>query len=210
MTSGDDDLGAAPSQRRHSGDELVLASTSPYRRMLLERLGAPFRCRAPQCDEDAFKVQERDPRLLAERLAHAKAVSVAPDEPAAVIIGGDQVVSCHGRTFGKPGSAGAAIAQLAALAGHAHELITAVVVIRGERVLRHTDVTTLWMRALSPEAIERYVVADRPFDCAGGYKLESRGIALFERIDSQDHTAITGIPLIALVTMLRSLGYEIP
>ncbi len=178
--------------------------------MLLERLGVSFRCQAPECDESTLKDQPIDPRSLAEHLAHAKAASVAGGRPDSAVIGGDQVVSFQERIFGKPGTFQHAVDQLAAMADHSHQLVTALVVIRGEEVQRHTDVTTLWMRSLSREAIERYVAADRPFDCAGSYKLESRGIALFERIESADHSAIMGIPLIALVTMLRSLGYEIP
>jgi septum formation protein len=190
--------------------DLILASTSPYRRMLLERLGVSFRCQAPECDESAVKDRSFDPRSLAEHLARAKAASVAAAQPGAAVIGGDQVVSFQGRIFGKPGTFQHAVDQLAAMTGQSHQLITALVVLCDEKIQRHTDVTTLWMRSLSREAIERYVAADRPFDCAGSYKLESRGIALFERIESADHTAITGIPLIALVTMLRSLGHEIP
>jgi septum formation protein len=191
---------------------LILASTSPYRRVLLERLGVPFRSQAPRCDEAAIQRAEAgtEPRLLAEKLALAKASSLLADEPHAVIIGCDQIASFEGRIFGKPGSVARAIDQLAAMAGQEHELITALVVIRGARILRHTDVTRLRMRRLSRDAIDRYVAADQPLDCAGGYKLESRGIVLFDRIETDDHTAITGLPLIALVTILGELGWAIP
>ncbi len=189
--------------------EIVLASTSPYRRALLERLGLPFRCRAPRCDEEAVKGQESLPLALAEQLALAKAASLLADEPDAAIIGCDQLVSFQGRIFGKPGTAAEAIEQLSALAGQTHALCTALVVVHRERVFRYTDVTTLRMRNLSRPAIERYVAADQPLDCAGSYKLESRGIVLFERIQSDDHTAIMGLPLVALVTILRELGFEI-
>jgi septum formation protein len=189
---------------------LVLASTSPYRRALLERLGVPFRCLSPQVDEDVLKLTDADARSLAERLAHAKAASVAAEEPGSTVIGCDQVVSFEGRIFGKPRCVEQAVHQLAVMAGHAHELITALVVMRGDQILQHTDVTRLWMRPLSRPAIARYVAADHPLDCAGSYKLESRGIALFDRIESADQTAITGLPLIALVSILRELGYELP
>ena len=161
--------------------ELVLASTSVYRRALLERLGVPFRWRAPLCDEESFKSERIDPRSLAETLAHAKAASLVEAEPDAAIIGCDQVVSFQGQVFGKPGSVDRRVEQLSAMAGQTHELITALVVIHGERTFRHTDVTTLRMRRLSRAAIERYVAADQPLDCAGAYKLESRGIVLFEQ-----------------------------
>lgn len=189
---------------------LILASTSVYRRALLERLGVPFRWRAPLCDEEALKSEEVDPRTLAETLAHAKAASLAVSERAATVIGCDQLVSFQGQVFGKPGSVDAAVDQLRAMAGQSHELVTSLAVIQGEQFFRHTDVTRLWMRRLSQAAIERYVAADQPLDCAGSYKLESRGILLFEKIESDDHTAITGLPLMALVTILRELGYEIP
>jgi septum formation protein len=191
---------------------LVLASTSGYRRSLLERLGVPFRCRAPLCDESALQREAVDlePRRLAEALALAKAASLAGSEPGSTIIGCDQLVSFGGRVFGKPGTAERAVDQLLRMCGQEHELITALVVIRGTDVFRHTDVTRLRMRPLGRDAIERYVAADRPFDCAGSYKLESRGIVLFERIQSEDHSAVTGLPLIALVTILRELGFAIP
>jgi septum formation protein len=193
---------------------LILASTSPYRRALLERLGIPFRCRAPRCDESAIQREEAragtPPRLLAEKLALAKASSLLADEPGAAIIGCDQLVAFGGRVFGKPGTSERAVDQLAAMAGHTHELITALVVIRGGDSFRHTDLTLLRMRPLGRDAIERYVAADRPLDCAGSYKLEARGIVLFDRIESDDHTAITGLPLVALVSILRELGFVIP
>ena len=190
--------------------DLVLASTSVYRRSLLERLGVPFRWRAPLCDEESLKTEEIDPRSLAEALAHAKAASLHVVEPDATVIGCDQVVSVQGEVFGKPGSTEGAVEQLSAMAGRVHELITALVVVAGERSFSHTDVTRLRMRQLSRGAIERYVAADQPLNCAGAYKLESRGIVLFEKIESDDHTAVTGLPLIALVTILRELGYKVP
>jgi septum formation protein len=198
--------------RSHRVPDLVLASTSAYRRALLERLGIPFRCREPRCDEAAIQREQggTEPRILAERLALAKAASLAVDEPEAAIIGCDQLVSFEDRIFGKPGTAIRAIEQLAAMAGHTHELITALVVIRGGDLFRHTDVTRLRMRRLAREAIARYVAADQPMDCAGSYKLESRGIVLFDHIETEDQTAITGLPLIGLVTILLALGFVIP
>jgi septum formation protein len=191
---------------------LILASTSTYRRGLLERLGVPFRCRAPLCDESVIQRAEAgtEPRLLAEKLALTKASSLVDEEPEAVIIGCDQLVSFQGQVFGKPETAARAVEQLVAMAGRTHELITAMVVIRGGEGVCHTDITRLRMRRLSRDAIERYVAADEPIDCAGSYKLESRGIVLFDRIESDDHSAITGLPLIALVNILRDMGFAIP
>ncbi len=200
---------AAPGREKEL-PEIVLASTSRYRRALLERLGLPFRCRPPGSDEEVLKGQEPNARVLAENLALAKATSVLADEPDAAIIGCDQLVAFQGRIFGKPGTAAQAIEQLSTIAGQTHELYTALVVLHRERIIRHTDVTTLRMRSLSRSAIERYIAADQPLDCAGSYKLESRGIVLFDQIQTDDHTAITGLPLVALVTILRELGFPIP
>jgi septum formation protein len=191
---------------------LILASTSPYRRALMERLGVPFRCRAPLCDEASLQREwaALEPREFSERLAMAKASSLLAEEPGSTIIGCDQVVSFEGRIFGKPGSTERAVEQLAMMAGRTHELITSMVVVRGADVFRHMDVARLRMRSLSREALERYAAADLPTDCAGSYKLESRGIVLFDRIESEDHSAITGLPLMALVTILRRIGFAIP
>jgi len=192
--------------------DLILASTSPYRRAQIERLGVPFRSVAPDVDEEALKTRwgAVAPRELAERLAHAKAASVAERAPEAVVIGGDQLVAFDGRILGKPGTIEGAIAQLRELSGRSHDLITALAVIRGFETYAHVDVATLNLRQLTPDSIARYVNADRPMDCAGSYKLESRGITLFESIDSDDHSAIVGMPLIALTSILRGIGLAIP
>ena len=192
--------------------ELILASTSPYRRAQVERLGVSFRCVAPPIDEEVLK---RDlgplaPGELAGRLALAKASGVAEREPGVTVIGGDQLVSFDGAILGKPGTAGRAVAQLRAMSGRSHQLITALVVIRGGVVFAHTDITTMTLRPLTAEEVGRYVEADRPLDCAGSYRLEARGIALFDRIESEDHSAILGIPMIGLTTILRGLGFAIP
>ena len=189
---------------------LVLASTSRYRRELLARLGIPFSVRPAACDEEALKDPALAPEALARFLARAKAESLRDAEPAAVVLGGDQVAALGDDVLGKPGTVEAAEAQLARLAGRTHVLFTAVALVHGDRVLEHTDVTRLSMRPLSRAQIARYVAADAPLDCAGSYRLEARGIALFERIESDDHTAIVGLPLIALTSMLASLGYEVP
>ncbi|WP_205679137.1 Maf family protein [Aquisphaera insulae] len=190
--------------------DLVLASTSPYRRELLARLGIPFRCVPPPFDESAFPREGLAPRALAERLAEEKARSVAAIEPDAVVIGSDQLVAIDGEVLGKPGTPDRAIDQLARLSGRTHELLTAVVVTSAGGVERYLDRTRMTMRALDRAAIERYVAADRPLDCAGSYRLEDRGIALFEAIEGEDYTAIVGLPLIRLVTTLRGLGFLVP
>lgn len=190
--------------------ELILASTSPYRRALLERLGLPFRCVDPGVDEWAFKARGLDPVALAEALARAKAGAVAVAEPVAVVIGGDQLVAFEGGVLGKPGTAEAAVGQLLAMAGREHQLVTAVAVADGGGVEVVTDVARLRLRPLTVDEAERYVAADRPLDCAGGYRIESLGIALFDRIESEDQTAIVGMPLIAVARLLRARGFAVP
>ena len=189
---------------------LVLASASRYRRELLERLGVPFRALPAQCDEDALKDPSLSPGDLAALLALAKAESLRWQEPESVIIGSDQVAALGDQILHKPGTTSVAEEQLALLSGREHALHTAIAVVHPGGTLRHLDVTHLTMRPLNRQAIARYVAHDQPLDCAGSYRLESRGVALFSSITSADHTAIIGMPLMALASMLASLGYEIP
>lgn len=187
---------------------LILASTSPYRRELLERLAVPFDAKAPLIDEEKEKDARLSPRELAEHLAHLKARSLASTDR--VVIGGDQLVAFEGRILGKPHHRAGAIEQLTAMAGKTHELVTAVCLFDGDRVHRHTDVTRLTLKPLSREQIERIVDLDEPFDCAGSYKIEKHGIALVERIESADFTAIQGLPLLAVSKMLGECGLRNP
>lgn len=190
--------------------QIILASTSPYRRMLLGRLAFPFDRIAPDVDESRWQGQGQAPLALAEFLAKMKAESVARKHAEAIVIGSDQTVEFDGESLNKPGSTAVAIRQLEALSGREHTLITAVVIMRGEKILTHTDTTRMVMRRLSRDEIERYVALDQPIDCAGAYKIESLGIALFERIETADHTAITGLPLLWVSQTLRELGVRIP
>lgn len=189
---------------------LILASTSPYRRELLMRLGVPFECHPSGIDEDKFKADGIGPIELARTLATEKALKLVITHPLATIIGCDQVVDVEGRILGKPGTLEAAVEQLSLLSGRSHRLVTAVCVWHEGQIHTHVDLTALTMRAMAAEAIARYLAIDQPLDCAGSYKLEARGITLFERIESDDHTAIIGLPLIALTTILKRCGYEIP
>lgn len=190
---------------------LILASTSPYRRQLLRRLVADFQQVAPGVDESAIQATEPDPYRLARVLARAKAAAVAAHRPEAVVIGSDQLAIADGHILGKPGSVERAVSQLSLLAGTSHELVTAVCVLGpGDAISEHCDTTRLVMRPLARPALERYVAADHPLDCAGAYKLEERGIGLFERIESADHSAITGLPLLALTAILSLRGYTVP
>jgi len=189
---------------------LVLASTSPYRRELLARLRLPFSCEKPGVDEDAAKRTLPDPAAVVAELARQKARAVAVRLPDAIVIGSDQGACLDGTMLDKPGTAANAIAQLTALAGRTHELRTAVAIVHAGGLVEWTDVTRLTMRALAREEIERYVAAEQPLDCAGSHKIEGLGIALFERIESEDQTAIQGLPLLRLAAELRRLGLCVP
>jgi septum formation protein len=191
--------------------ELILASTSRYRKDLLSRLALPFACEAPGVDEDMVKSDASlSPRQVAEILAERKAQAVAVRHPGAVVIGSDQLGQLDGEVLGKPGSVNGAQQQLTRLAGRTHELVTAVCIIHPGGIERLTDIARLHMRALDAAAIARYVSIDRPLDCAGAYKLECLGIALFEQVECTDHTAITGLPLIWTSTVLARLGFAVP
>ena len=189
---------------------LVLASTSSYRRDLLSRLGLSFEVCGPECDEDDWKGRGLGPSALAQALARAKAESVRPRFPEAWVLGSDQVCSLGEEVLGKPGDTDRATRMLMRLQGSEHRLCTAVALIGPDGVREHLDVTSLHMRTLDAAAAARYVEADRPLDCAGAYKLESRGIALFSRIESDDHTAVTGLPLMAVTSMLLEAGFKLP
>lgn len=192
-----------------SGRPLVLASTSAARRALLDRLRLPYEAVSPRCDEEAITGQS--PEETARLRAVAKAESVARERPDAVVIGSDQVVDLDGELLGKPGTPERAEAQLARLAGREHRLITAVALVRSgaEHDVR-SSVHRMAMRPLVGDEIGRYVAADEPSACAGSYKVESLGIALFEHIEGADWTAIVGLPLLAVSSMLRAAGYAVP
>jgi septum formation protein len=190
--------------------DLILASTSPYRRKLLEQLGLPFRCVGPGVDEAEIQDRVANPRGLAEQLARAKAEAVLGRHPDAVVIGSDQLVAFDGRALGKPGTADRAVEQLLAMAGREHQLVTAVALADRHGVEVATNVARLWLRPLGREEAERYVAADCPLDCAGSYKIESLGISLFDRIEATDQSAIVGLPLLTVCRMLRARGFAIP
>lgn len=190
---------------------LVLASASKYRRAQLEQLGLSFDAEASGVDEDAEKALVVDPARLALTLARAKAEAVAARRPeGTVILGGDQLVAFDGEILGKPGDAAGALAQLGRMAGRTHELLTAICVVGPAGLETHLDRTELTLRALDEAALRRYVALDEPFDCAGSYKIERGGIALFERIRTEDPSAITGLPLMALSQILTRFGIHVP
>lgn len=192
---------------------LVLASTSRYRRELLARMGLPVEAVAPGVDEDlppGLPVV-RAAALLAER--KARAVASRPEHVEDLVIGSDQIcLGPDGRILSKPGTLDRAREQLGALAGRAHRLVTAVAVMRADRLEVAVDVHTLHMWPLDADEIDRYLAHDAPFDCAGSYRLEALGLALFSRItadpESADETAVIGLPVMKTLRILReSFGW---
>jgi len=192
------------------GSRLVLASTSKYRRALLERLAVPFQVNGPLVDESQLANEE--PIELVHRLARAKAQAVAERFPQGVIVGSDQVAVRGRVVLGKPLTAERCIEQLKDASGQRVVFYTGVHVIdaKNRRHEAHVDTTTVTFRTLTDAEIRRYVEKENPLDCAGGFKVESLGISLFERVDSQDPTALTGLPLIWLSGALRRAGFDLP
>jgi septum formation protein len=193
-----------------NGLRLVLGSTSVHRRRLLERFGIPFTTAVPNVDESPLPGES--PIDLVHRLARSKAEDVARRHRSSIVIGADQLAVCGRDVLGKPGSGERAIGQLKALSGQRVVFHTAVHVFNSDTGANegHLDVTTVHFRRLSDEEIERYVARDKPYDCAGGFKVESLGVALFTRIESQDPTGLIGLPLIWLADALRRNGFMLP
>lgn len=189
---------------------LVLASTSKYRRALLDRLRLPFEISGSSVDETARPGE--DAVTLAARLAKEKAQAVMNRFPHEVLVGSDQVAVLGRAILGKPGSVERCIQQLKNASGQRMLFHTAVHVIdpTHRRHEAHVDTTTVTFRTLSEIEIRNYVDCDAPLDCAGGFKAESLGIALLDRIDSQDPTALIGLPLIWLAGALRRAGFALP
>jgi len=178
--------------------------------MLLHRFGIPFDCESPDIDETAHKNETVEQLVI--RLATQKAQSVSLNHPAAVIIGSDQLAMCNGRIIGKPGGRQAAFEQLTSFSLQTVEFLTAVSVQSRDSGFNqwHLDRTRVIFRKLHAGEIERYLEKEKPFDCAGAFKAESLGITLFERIISEDPTALIGLPLIHTAAILRRAGLLLP
>ena len=187
---------------------LILASTSRYRAALLMRLGLPFRTEAPGVAEEALP--DEAPDALALRLARAKAEAVAARFPDELVLASDQVADCAGQVLGKPGDAARCRQQLLASSGRRVEFHTAVVLRHAAASLMftHVDRTTVQFRELDLPAIDSYIRLERPFDCAGGFRGEGLGVALFDAIESSDPTALIGLPLIWVADALRRAGLD--
>ncbi|HEU4458673.1 MAG TPA: Maf family nucleotide pyrophosphatase [Methylibium sp.] len=187
---------------------LVLGSTSRYRRELLLRLRLQFAIEAPQVDETPHAGEA--PAALTARLALEKAAAVAARHPQAVTIGSDQVAELDGQPIGKPLTHERAVAQLRSMSGRLVVFHTAVAVLRPATGFRETALVPVRVRvrSLREDEIERYLRAEQPYDCAGSAKSEGLGIALLEAIESDDPTALVGLPLIATTRLLRAAGLD--
>jgi septum formation protein len=186
---------------------LILASSSAYRRALLERLRLPFACHSPNIDESA--VPGERPQDLACRLASEKARAVAAHFPGATIIGSDQVACLGQQLLGKPGGYEPACQQLEACSGQQVAFFTALSVIdHAGTEYSHLEPFTVNFRHLDAAQISAYVAAEKPYDCAGSFKCEGLGVVLFESLEGRDPTALEGLPLIALARMLRDIGID--
>ena len=195
----------SPSQDRR----VVLGSTSPYRRELLSRLRLSFEVAAPAVDETPLPREA--PREIALRLALAKARAVAAQHPGAVVIGSDQVADLAGEPLGKPGTHANAVLQLRRMSGRMVVFHTAVAVVCAEAGFERLELAPVKVqfRTLTDDEIERYLRAEQPYDCAGSARSEGLGVALLDAIDSDDPTALVGLPLIRTCRMLRAAGVKV-
>ena len=189
---------------------LILASSSKYRKLLLQRFGLPFACHSPEVDETAQA--DESPADLVSRLAWQKARVISKDHPQSVVIGSDQMAVFDDRVIGKPGNHETAFKQLMSFSGQIVEFLTAVSVVCDESGFeeQYTDRTQVCFRNLQAQDVERYLLKEKPFDCAGAFKAESLGIVLFDRITSEDPTALIGLPLIRTAAILRRAGLQLP
>jgi len=178
--------------------------------MLLERLGIPFKCLAPEIDETPG--ERESPFDLVCRLADEKSRAVSYNYPESIVIGSDQVAVFEDRIIGKPGCHHLALEQLSSFSGQAVEFLTALTVrcLASDFIEQYVDTTRVCFRKIEAEEIERYLKTEKPYDCAGAFKAESLGITLFEKITSDDPTALIGLPLIHTAAMLRRAGLQLP
>lgn len=197
-------------QRETAISELILASSSPFRRELLERLGLPFQCIRPDIDETREAEENLEQQVT--RLASAKARKIADKAADALIIGSDQLATCEGEIFSKPGSEQAASAQLRKMAGKTLIFKTGLCLLNSRTGLEQLDCVEykVHFRNFTEAEIQRYVIAEKPFNCAASFKSEKLGISLVESMEGKDPSALIGLPLILLAAMLRNEGLNIP
>lgn len=190
--------------------DLLLASSSPWRRELLSRLGLPFECASPDIDESPLPGESAENLCL--RLAEAKARALAADYPQHLIIGSDQVLLLDGEAVSKPGNHAAAVRQLQRSSGRRIRFSTAICLLNSYsgQIQRAVEPFDVVFRELDNASIERYLLAEKPYDCAGSFKSEGLGISLFESLQGEDPNSLIGLPLIRLCTMLRNEGLQLP
>ncbi len=188
---------------------IVLGSTSPFRRELLERLGLPFETAAPDVNES--RLENESPEALVLRLSEMKAHAVAADRPDALVIGSDQVAVIDGEILGKPGTHERAVEQLRAASGRRVEFLTGLCLLNGTTGEAQVDLVpfAVQFRELTTTQIENYLRREQPYNCAGSFKSEGLGIALFARMEGDDPNALIGLPLIRLVSMLEAEGVSV-
>ena len=191
-------------------EKIILASASPYKKELLMRLGINFESIDSKIDEDFYKAQNKDPINLTQILATKKAEAIHQHHQDAVIIGADQICLFQGKILGKTHSIEKSYEQLMDMQSREHSLITSFCILSGSKKVIKTNTTILKMKSLTSAQIKNYLRKDNPIDCAGSYKLELKGISLMEKIETDDHTAIVGLPLIMLGNELTKLGFEVP
>ena len=190
--------------------QLILASTSRYRKTLLEKLGLPFECAAPEVDESPLPGESAE--ALVARLAYAKANAIANQHDQGLIIGSDQVCVCDGQILGKPGTVEKAVAQLMAARGRSITFYTGLCVLDAAsgKAEQLVEPFTVHFRTLDETAIRRYVAAEMPLDCAGSFKCEGMGIVLFKGLEGRDPNSLIGLPLIGLIELLERHGLALP
>ena len=207
-------MSAAPNPSNlsnHSASQikrLILASTSKYRKELLGRLGLAFETISPEVDE--APLPKETPELMAIRLAQAKALAVSLSNPLAYVIGSDQVVDLNGVAMGKPGDHANAMVQLQKLRGQTVKFHTAICLAHAGSAKTMNVITEVKFRQLEDAVLEAYLLAETPYDCAGSAKSEGLGVCLLEYVRSDDSTALIGLPLITVCTLLRDAGFSIP
>ncbi len=189
--------------------QLVLASTSPYRRTLLGRLGLPFETAAPDVDESPL--ENETPHELVARLSEAKARAVAAQYSNALIIGSDQVAVLDKQILGKPGNHENAVQQLQAASGNKVDFLTGLCLLNSQTQNSHVKVVpfSVVFRSLNDAQIEQYLLRDKPYNCAGSFKSEGLGISLFKKMEGDDPNALIGLPLIELTSMLALEGVDV-
>lgn len=189
---------------------LILASSSPYRRQLLQRLNLPFSHQSPSIDETPKPGESANELVL--RLASEKAMTVAENNPYALIIGSDQVAVLDEKILTKPGNAETALQQLSACSGRSVTFLTGLCLLNGQSGQQQQLVEpfTVHFRELTQDQLERYIQMEQPLDCAGSFKMEGLGISLFERLEGDDPNSLIGLPLIQLVKLLNKEGVILP